>query len=153
MSTETTTQRKATAFGSRRVWLVSALAGVAAAVATEVYGLLARAVGVPMSAGSPGAAEAGPITVGLFAMGTVICVFWGTVLAVLLARYAANPARTYLRATLALTVVSLASPLAAAHTAGSTKLMLAVGHLIAAAIVIPVVTRRLATAPGRNGRA
>ncbi|GAA2985538.1 hypothetical protein LV75_005309 [Actinokineospora diospyrosa] len=60
---------------TRPIWLVSAAAGLAAAAATEVYGLLARAAGVPMAAGGLGADTAEPITVGMFAMGTVISVF------------------------------------------------------------------------------
>lgn len=133
---------------SRPVWLVSAAAGLVAAVATEAYGLAARGFGIPMAAGTPGAHSAQPITVGMFAMGTLICTFWGTVIAVLLARFAKHPARTYLRITVALTVLSLADPLAAGgDTALSTRLMLCVAHLIAAAIIIPVVFRRLASSP------
>ncbi|MCW2640592.1 MAG: putative rane protein [Dactylosporangium sp.] len=136
---------------ARPVWLVSALAGVTGAVATELYGLAAGAVGIPMSAGNIGASVAEPITVGMFAMGTLICTFWGTVLAVILARYATRPARAYVWTTVALTVVSLAGPLAAGDTATSTKLMLALAHLLAAAIIIPTVTRRLPHAPGHHG--
>jgi len=137
---------------TRPIWLVSVLAGVTAAAATELYGLAARATGIPMEAGNIGAATAGPITVGMFAMGTLICTFWGTVLAMILARYATRPARAYLRTTVALVAVSLAAPLLAGDTAISTKLMLMMGHLIAAAIIIPTVTRRLAHAPRRGSR-
>lgn len=137
---------------TRSVWLVSALAGVVAAVATELYGLAARAAGIPMSAGNIGADTADPITIGMFAMGTLISTFWGTVLAVIFARYAVHPARTYLRTALALTVLSLVTPLAAGDTAVSTKVMLCLAHLLAAAIIIPIVTRRLSHAPGRHGR-
>ena len=135
---------------TRPVWLVSVLAGVTAAAGTELYGLTARAAGVPMAAGGIGATTAGPITVGMFAMGTLICAFWGTVLAVLLARYAPRPARAYAWTAVALTAVSLVTPLAAGDTATSTKLMLVPAHLIAAAIIIPIVTRRLAQSPGRR---
>ena len=132
-----------TTAASRPVWQVSALAGLIAAVATELYGLAARAAGVPMAAAGLGSAKATPITVGMFAMGTLICTFWGTILAVVLARHAAHPARIYVRATVTLTALSLAVPLSAADTAVSTKVMLAAAHLIAAAIIIPAVTRRL----------
>ncbi|MET8912642.1 DUF6069 family protein [Micromonospora sp. NPDC004551] len=132
------------------MWLVSVLAGLAAATATELYGLAARAVGVPMEAGNIGASVSGPITTGMFAMGTAVSVFWGTILAVLLARCARHPARTYLWTTIALTTVSMAGPYLAGATATSTKLMLALAHIVAAAIVIPVVTRRLSHAPGRG---
>lgn len=132
---------------TRPVWLVGLLAGVTAAVATELYGLIARATGVPMAAGEIGAHTAGSITVGMFAMGTLICTFSGTILALILARYASYPARTYARTTVVLTVISLATPLAAGATATSTKLMLAFAHLIAAAIIIPAVTHRLSRIP------
>jgi hypothetical protein len=151
MST-TTTAFAANVLRTRPVWLVSVLAGVTAAAATELYGLAARAAGIPMEAGSIGATTAEPITVGMFAMGTLICAFWGIVLAVILARYATRPARAYVRATVALTAVSLAGPLAAGDTATSTKLMLALAHLLAAAIIIPTVTRRLSHAPDRHSR-
>jgi hypothetical protein len=135
----------------RPVWQVSALAAAAAAVTTELYGLAARAAGIPMAAAGFGAASATAITVGMFAMGTLICAFWGTLLAVVLARYAAHPARHYLRVTLVLTAISLAAPLSAAHTATSTRFALAAAHLLAAAVIIPTVTRRLSLAPRRRG--
>ncbi len=67
-------------------------------------------------------------------------------LAVLIARFDRRPARVYLITTIALTAVSLLASLSAADTdtATSTKLTLAVGHILAAAIIIPPVTRRLA---------
>jgi Family of unknown function (DUF6069) len=138
-----TTTATSTATTSVPVWLVSALAGLAAAVATELYGLAARAVGIPMRAGSIGASIAEPISFGMFAMGTLICVFWGTILAVILARFASRPAAVYLWITVMLAALSLAGPFGAGATALSTKLMLALAHVLAAAIVIPAVTRRL----------
>ncbi|WP_319459912.1 DUF6069 family protein [Micromonospora sp. RTP1Z1] len=143
----TTTVPSTDDLATRPVWLVSALAGLAAAIVTELYGLTARAVGVPMEAGNIGASVYGPITIGMFAMGTAIAVFWGTILAVLLARHGRRPARTYLWTTIALTAVSMAGPYLAGATATSTKLMLGLAHIIAAAIVIPVVTRRLSHSP------
>lgn len=77
------------------------------------------------------------------AFGVFICTFWGAVLALLLARVATRPTRAFILASTLLTAVSLVSPLAAAHTAESTKLFLAGGHLLTAAIVIPTLARRL----------
>lgn len=125
------------------VWAVSVLAGAAAAIATELYGLAAGAAGIPMRAGSFGATAAEPIGAGMFAMGTLISVFWGTILAVVFARFAAHPARIYLGVTVVLAALSLAGPLTAGATAWSTKLMLALAHVLAAVIVIPIVTSRL----------
>jgi heme A synthase len=93
-----------------------------------------------------GASQAQAITPASFAAGVVFCTVAGTILAMVLARRAANPARAFLRTSLILVAVSLVFPLAASHTATSTRLTLALGHLIAAAIVIPLITLRLARA-------
>ncbi len=50
-----TTDLPASVLRTRPVWVVSALAGATAAAATELYGLAARAAGIPMAAGSIGA--------------------------------------------------------------------------------------------------
>ena len=132
-------------FPARRpVWQVSYLAGLAASVVVETWGLAARAVGVPMRAAGPGSHHATPVTVGMFAMGTMVVTFWFTFAVILMARFAKNPRRTYLRTALPLLALSLAAPLTAADTPVSTKLTLAAAHLIAGAIIIPVVARRLA---------
>jgi Family of unknown function (DUF6069) len=137
---------------SMPVSVVGVAAGITAAAATELYGLVARAAGVPMAAAGLGSPHAGTITVGMFAMGTLICTFWGTALAVSLHRYAARPGRIFTLAALALTAVSLVAPLSAADTAASTKAMLAVAHLLAAAIVIPLLARRLRHPNSRRTR-
>ncbi|MYS78852.1 DUF6069 family protein [Embleya scabrispora] len=145
-------ERAPAGWKSRAVWTVSVAAGAAAAIGTEAYGLLARGLGVPMRAGNIGAATAEPITVGMFAMGTAVSLCLGTILAVLVARFAACPARTYLVTTVALVALSMAGPLLAGDTPASTKAMLCGAHLVAAAIVVPVVTRRLESVAGRGAR-
>lgn len=132
-----------TSMFARPVWRTSVLAFLAAAVATELYGLLARGVGIRMVAGNPGGDVATPITVGMFAMATLLIGAVATIFAAVVARYATNPSRVYLRTTIVLTLVSCAAPISAGDTALSTKLMLCGGHVVAAAIVIPIVTRRL----------
>ena len=127
----------------RPVWQVSYLAGLAASVVVETWGLAARALGVPMRVAGVGSHHATPVSVGMFAMGTMVVTFWFTFAVILMARFAENPRRTYLRTALPLLALSLAVPVTAADTAVSTKLTLAAAHLIAAAIIIPVVARRL----------
>jgi hypothetical protein len=146
MTTTTAPSRLATL----PVWAVSSLAGLAAAVVTELYGLAARGVGIPMRAGTFGATVAEPLPIGVFAVATVLDAALGVILAVLLARFASRPARAYLWTAGVLTVLSLAQPLTAGATAWSTKLTLALAHLIAAFIVIPVVARRLSHLPRRR---
>jgi hypothetical protein len=143
-STQTSAASSAAFLARRPVWQVSYLSGLAASVVVETWGLAARAAGVPMRAAGMGSHHATPITVGMFAMGTMVVTFWFTFAVVLMARFAKNPKRIYLRTALPLLALSLAVPLAAADTAISTKLTLAAAHLIAGAIIIPTVARRLA---------
>jgi hypothetical protein len=59
-----------------------------------------------------------------------------------LSRRANQPRRTFVRTTIALTLVSIVPDvLADAHT--STRLTLALTHVVAAAIVIPALASRL----------
>lgn len=85
----------------------------------------------------------------MLAFDVALGTFWGTVLAVVFARRVARPARAFLATTLPLLIVSLARPLTA-HATVATKVTLVCGHLIAAAIIIPVVTRSLAVARGNR---
>jgi uncharacterized protein DUF6069 len=126
------------------VSVVCAGATAVGAVALFGYGAIAQALGVPMQAGDPGASEAVALTPASFSIGVVSSMVLGTLLAVALARWAKNPARTFVRSALVLLAVSLFFPLAASHTEESTRLTLALGHLVAAATIVPLVTRRLA---------
>ncbi|HWK93534.1 MAG TPA: DUF6069 family protein [Luteimicrobium sp.] len=128
---------------TRPVWWVNVLAGLAAAVATELYGLVARAAGVPMAAASLGASAPSDITVGMFAMGTLVATFWSTPVVLAVAHWARRPARTYLVVALVVLPVSFLAPLSAAGTATSTKVVLCGAHVLAAAIIVPTVTARL----------
>jgi hypothetical protein len=132
------------AFLARRpLWQVSYLSALAASVAVEIWGLAARAVGVPMRVAGPGSQHATSITVGMFAMGTLVVMFWFTFVVLPMARFAKHPERVYLRTALPLLALSLVVPLTAADTALSTKVTLGVAHLTAGAIIIPTVARRL----------
>ena len=126
------------------VWRVGALATVLGAAVTEAFALAARAVDVPMYAADPGADAAKEIGVGGFGMAVVMWAGLGVLLAVVLARRAKQPARTFAVTAVVLTALSLLGPIFAAHTTTATKVVLFAAHLIAAAIVIPPITRRLA---------
>jgi putative copper export protein len=129
---------------------VSIAAGAAALVVIEAYGAIARAAGVPLTAAAFGAHTETQVNAGWLAFGVALGTFWGTVLAVVFARWAARPARAFLITTLPLLALSLTGPLTA-HATTATKLTLVCGHLIAAAIIIPVVVRRLSPT-SRDGR-
>jgi hypothetical protein len=142
-SAQATATPSASFLARRPVWQVCYLASLAASVVVEAWGLAARAIGVPMRAAGLGSQHATSITVGMFALGTIVVTFWFTFAVVLMARFSKDPGRTYLRTALPLLALSLAVPLTAADTATSTRLTLAAAHLIAGAIIIPVVARRL----------
>ena len=135
------------------VSVAGAVAAVAGAAVLFAYGTLAKALGVPMRAGEIGARHAQAITPASFATGVVFCTVAGTILAMVLAARAARPARAFLRTSLVLVAISLVFPLAASHTVPATRLTLALGHLLAAAIVIPIITGRLTHVPGRPSQA
>jgi hypothetical protein len=135
--------RSARFLATRPVWLVGVLATLAGAVVTEVFALGARAVGVPMDVAGPGEAEAAEIPVGGFAGGVLFWSIAGIVLAVALARWARRPARTFVVITVVLTALSLVGPAVAPHTATSTQIVLALSHVVAAAVIIPALALRL----------
>ena len=73
-----------------------------------------------------------------------MCMVLGTALAVGLNWKARRPAHTYVVVASVLTFVSLGGPLVAAGTSAGTKFTLIVAHLIAAAVIVPLVARCLA---------
>jgi len=125
----------------RRVFAAGALAAVSSAIVITLYALVIRALGVPMRAGFIGAAAASPLKIGSFAMGAIICTFWGTLIATALSRFASQPRTRIVQLAVALTAISLVVPLRAADTADTTKIALVGAHLFAALIVIPALAR------------
>jgi hypothetical protein len=128
---------------SRSVAYAGAVAAAAGAAVLYVYGSIAEAVGGKMHAGDPGASHAVPIVASSFSMGVVFCTVLGALIAAVIVRRAQDPARTFTRAAIALTIVSLVPPLLASHTDEATRLTLAAAHVLAAAVVIPIIVRRI----------
>jgi hypothetical protein len=77
-----------------------------------------------------------------FAVLTVIFSVLGLVIAVALHRFARRPRPAWLRTTVTLTVLSFVPDLLTDATV-PTKALLMLTHIVAAAIVIPTVARRL----------
>src|SRR3954471_9451765 len=121
---------------SGKLWRTGALAGVAASVATSATAAIAHTLDVPLTVGGKSIPLVG------FAQVTLVASIIGMVLAVVLARHASRPRRTFVMTTTALTVASFVPDvLADAHT--PTKLTLVLTHVVAAAIVIPALAFRL----------
>lgn len=137
-------------FATLPVWRVGALSGVAAALATTAVAVAAKAADVPMLA-APQTEDAGrAIPMSGFATGTLMATAIGTSLAVILARRVKRPAATFVVVTVVLTVVSFAGPLTTGHATTATRVVLELTHVVAAAIVIPVLARRVGAGPARR---
>ncbi|MCP9951132.1 DUF6069 family protein [Actinomadura madurae] len=122
------------------MWRTALVACVGAAVATTVIAAVARGAGVALEI------EGEPIPLMGFTQLTLLFSAIGVLLAVALRRWAAAPKRTFLAVTGVLLALSVVPDLLISATTG-TKLTLIATHLVAAAIVIPLVAGRL---PGRT---
>ena len=121
---------------ARAFWAAGLASGAVAAVATTVVAAVARAVDVPL------AIDGEPIPLLGFAQLTLMGAVIGTVLAVSFAKWARHPQRTFVITTVTLTALSLVPDVLADATTGS-KLVLMFTHLVAAAIVVPTLAKRL----------
>lgn len=113
-----------------------AVATVLAAAATAAVAAAGQAVGISLAVAGT------PIPPSGFATLTVVFSVVGLVVAFVLRRFAGSARTAWIRTTVALTVLSLV-PDVLADADTSTKVLLMVTHLVAAAIVIPAVARRL----------
>ncbi|GAA1543843.1 hypothetical protein GCM10009827_074500 [Dactylosporangium maewongense] len=107
-----------------------------ASAATAVVAAAGNAAGISLDVGGA------PIPVSGFAMLTAFFSLIGLALAIVLSYKARRPRLTFVRTTVALTVLSLV-PDVTADAATATKALLMLTHLVAAAIVVPAIARRL----------
>jgi peptidoglycan/LPS O-acetylase OafA/YrhL len=111
----------------------TASVGVLAAAATTAGAAVLRAAGVPL-------AVHGNIPLAAFALFTFIAAVSGGVLLAMLIRRSFAARQRFVRITAGLAALSCAAPVAFADTTAS-KTALVVLHLLAAAIIIPVLAR------------
>jgi hypothetical protein len=120
----------------RTLWKTGAVAGVAAAAVTTAFAAALEALGVSLEIQG----EAIPLLG--FAQMVILATIIGTALAVVLARKASHPRRTFVVTTAALTALSFV-PDITANAPGGTRIALALSHVVAAAIVIPALASKL----------
>ena len=111
-------------------------ATVVASVATTVVAAAGHAAGISLDLSGKAIPLYG------FPQLTAIFSLVGVALAIVLTRRAGAPRRAFLRTTVALTALSLV-PDALVDAGASTKGLLMLTHLVAAAIVIPAISSRL----------
>ena len=122
----------------RRLVGTSFVATVAAMGATTLAAALAQAGGVDFEV--PEGGETIPVTGVAVVTGFFSLV--GTVVAAALLRWSARPAARFLWTALTLTVVSLVPPVLSGANAATTISLVGL-HLVAAAVMIPPLTRSL----------
>jgi hypothetical protein len=125
----------------RPVAVTGVLATLAAMVATALAGALAQVVGVDFEV--PEGGETIPVPG--FAVVTGFFSVAGTVIALALLRWGARPAERFVRTAVTLTVVSLVAPLVSGAAALTIVALMGL-HLVAAAVMIPALTRSLRSA-------
>jgi len=130
----------ATAAERQPVWKHGFASAVVAAVATTVLAAIASAAGVSF-ADSTGAS----IPIAGFAQLTLVFSLIGVGIAAIMARKARRPRATFVRTAVALTALSFVPDLTFGFDAGSAATLITL-HTVAAAIVVPTLARRLASA-------
>ena len=122
---------------SRRLALTGVLATLCAATATALTAALLRAGGVDFEV------EGGErIPVAGIAVVTGVLSLVGIVLAAAFLRWSARPAEWFVRTAVALTAISLVPPFAFASGAATVVALVGL-HVLAAAVMIPALTKSL----------
>jgi hypothetical protein len=136
--TRSTTTPTPTSTGAavRPVWRTGVTYGLVASAATTAVAGIAHAVGVSLDISGEEIPLAG------FAQLTFVCTMVGTLLAAVLARRASRPRHTFVVTTFVLTALSIV-PDVVADALVSTRMTLALTHVVAAAIVVPALSSRL----------
>ena len=140
-TTSATTTAPARTTGTGALIGTGLAATALASAATTAVALAGTAAGISVDI------DGAPIPILGFPQLTAIFSLVGLALAVVLAYKARRPRRTFVRTTVALTTLSLVPDVIAAATP-DTKALLMLTHLVAAAIVIPAIARRLAGSTG-----
>jgi hypothetical protein len=126
-----------TTSGVRRpVWRVGLVAGAIASAVNTAFAVVVHELGVSLEI----AGERIPVLG--FAQLTMVGALVGILLAAVLARRSRSPRTWFVRVTVALTALSLV-PDVTIDADLATRLALGLTHLIAAAIVVPMIARRL----------
>jgi peptidoglycan/LPS O-acetylase OafA/YrhL len=132
----TTTTKQIAKLTGKQIRRAGAVAGLVAAAATATTAAVASAFDVSLQVGGEAIPALG------FAQVTFVAAIIGTVMAVVMSHRASRPRHTFVVTTLVLTALSFV-PDVTADAQTATRLVLALTHVIAAAIVIPALASRL----------
>lgn len=125
------------------LWLVSVGAVAAGAVVTMLFAAAAKAVDVPLAVSNSEDTAAEVIPEWGFGFAVSLCGVLGVLFALACARWAKRPARTFTVTAIVFVVLSFASPLTAQNATTATRVTLELSHVVAAAVIIPMIAARL----------
>ncbi|RYP87716.1 hypothetical protein EKO23_04805 [Nocardioides guangzhouensis] len=131
----------------RRLAVTGLIATLAAMVATTLAAALAGAAGVDFEI--PDGGETIPLSG--FAVVTGFFSVVGVLIAGGLLRWSAHPAERFVWTAVTLTLISLVPPLLSGADTATIAALMGL-HLVAAAVMIPALTRSLRTQPSWSGR-
>ena len=136
--TEPASGRRSYAHRLRGLAVTGLIATLAAMMATALAAALARTVGVDFEV--PDGGETIPVSGVAVVTGFFSVV--GVVIAAALLRWSARPAERFAWTAVSLTAISLVPPLLSGADAGTVTVLIGL-HLVAAAVMIPTMTRSL----------
>ena len=140
-NTPTPTVPTSTTVDRRAIWRAGGIAAAGAALANVAVALIASAADVSLEVKQMGADVREELPIVLFAVASVVGALIGVGLAQLLAARAGARQR-FLQIGVIGTVLSFVSPLTADADSG-TKAVLAITHVVAAAVILPLLAKTL----------
>ncbi len=118
----------------RRLWVTTAIAGVAAAVAMTAVAVVGHAAGVSLEV------EGEQIPLLGFTQMTLLGAVLGAIILALLNRFSRRPHAQFVRTSVVLTAISCI-PSVAWPDDTATKVLLVATHVLAAAMIVPALVR------------
>jgi Family of unknown function (DUF6069) len=140
-NTPTPTAPTTTTVDRRAIWRAGGIAAAGAALANVAVALIASAADVSLEVKQMGADVREELPIVLFAVASVVGALIGVGLAQLLATRAGARQR-FVQIGIIGTVLSFVSPLAADADSG-TKAVLTITHVVAAAVILPLLAKTL----------
>lgn len=141
---DATATDRLSALATKPLWLIGVGAVVAGAVVVAVFAAIASAAGVPLEVASESGGTPEAIPVAGFGTMVLAAGAIGVLLALALNRWTTRPARAFPIVATVLTVASFATPFMAQEATTATRIVLFLAHVVAAGVIIPLITTRLA---------
>jgi hypothetical protein len=128
----------------RQIAAAGGIAAAASAVLAVALAAIASALDVPLEVVMAGATDPEQIPIAAFAIASLLAVGVGTLLALALDRWVGRAAQVFVGVAVVATVLSFVPVLGVEGASDATKVVLALAHVVVAAVAIPLIGRALA---------